>query len=67
MSFTKHWTHEGRKEMIRNHDEAEWQRTAHQTGQCDDDCPHCKATRHVFDRLHTDFLSTFKKWMGPRP
>ena len=71
MSLHKHWTPAGDKEIIRNHDEAEWQRTAHEGGECLEDCMHCRdadfdaqCQRYSFDRLHEAFVASFKKGLG---
>lgn len=74
MSFTKYWTEQGQKEILRDEqldDAAEWERTAHEAGECCEDCPHCEADREAahyqrstFDRLHNAFVQTFKKGVG---
>jgi hypothetical protein len=57
MSFQKHWTKEGAKEMIRtkpyigsqdmldeiSEQAAEHERACHEAGECLEDCPHCNA------------------------
>ena len=81
MSFIKNWN-EGEKEMVRTkpgigsndqldelaEQEAEWQRTNHEAGECRKDCQYCELDReakhyqrHVFDRFHDLFITNFKK------
>ena len=59
MSLHKHWTDDGRKEMVRDEGTAD-----HEPGNCADDCPYCQ--RYSFDRLHDAFVTSFKKAV-PRP
>lgn len=68
MSFTKHWTEQGEKTILRDeqlNDHAEAERAAHDAGECWPHCQHCEVDRHYqrysFDRLHDAFVTSFKK------
>lgn len=73
MSFTKHWTEQGDKTILRDEqldDAAEAEYAAHCDRECWPHCQHCEADRHCqrysFDRLHDAFVTSFKKGV-PRP
>jgi hypothetical protein len=69
MSFQKHWTATGDKEMLRtkpyigsndildelNEQAAEHKRVAHEAGECRENCAHCEADREARHYQRTVF------------